>query len=378
MKSPLSNKQFKIMLSYFLLAIMVIVAYKFIMEINIFLNSIKWLLNVVSPFIMGFLLAYVLNIPCSSIQRLLIKSKYDLIRKGRKIISILVAYLMLFIFIFLFFKLIVPSIYRNISLFITDFNNYYKSAQDFIDYINSLDILSTDVSIDKILIVLREFTFQKFPSSLNALFSFSTGLLNGFLTLISSLYILLEKDNFKKYLNRVMKVFLPSGGYTIILKYAQRLNINFKQYIYTQTIDGCILGGIATIELFLLKSPYALALGIMLGIVNYIPYFGSIFGSILTVMLVAFTQGLTTAAVTGVILLITQQIDANIIQPRLMSGSFSLSPLLVIISITIGGAISGILGMVVAIPIVSVVKEILEELITYYEKRKSSEGNDTE
>ena len=84
----------------------------------------------------------------------------------------------------------------------------------------------------------------------------------------------------------------------------------------------------------------------------------------------AFTQGFGTAAFAGVTLLITQQIDGNVIQPKLMGGSFSLSPLLVVISIIFGGAIAGILGMIAAIPIVSVLKDILDKIILYYEQKK--------
>lgn len=370
MKSPFNARQFRTMLSHFLVAVGVIIVYKFIMEIDAFLGLIQWLLKIISPFALGFVLAYILNIPCGGIEKWLAKSKNSFILRKRKALSIVSVYVLSFLILFLILSVVIPSLYRSFSLFAANFGHYNRSAQDFINYINSLDILNIDIAIDNILNSVREFTLQKLPSSLNALFSVSTGLFNGILAFISSIYILLEKDNFKNYLNRMSKAFLPESAYHIALKYTKNLNTNFKQYIYTQTIDGCILGTIATIELFFLKSPYALVLGIMLGIVNYIPYFGSIFGTIFTVLVVAFTQDITTMVLAAAILLITQQIDANIIQPRLMSGSFSLSPLLVIISITVGGAMSGMLGMIVAIPIVAVMKDILEEIIAYYEKRK--------
>lgn len=376
-KSPFHDSRFKNLLSYFLLAVAVIMAYKFITDINTFITLIKRFLNIVSPFMIGFLIAYVLNIPCGGIQRLLKNSQNKFIYNKSKLFSILFVYMLAFVLVFLILRIIIPSLYQSGVTFVTNFNHYYKDAQNFISNLNDLDLLNTDISVSKILDTVREFTLQKLPSSISALFNVSAGLLNGFIALISSIYILLEKESFKKYLDRLMKVALPETVYNTVLKYSGTLNKNFKQYLYTQTIDGCILGAIATIELFLLKSPYALVLGLMLGIVNYIPYFGSIFGSIFVVLVVAFTQSISIAALAGVILLVTQQIDANIIQPRLMSGSFSLSPLLVIISITIGGAISGILGMIMAIPIVAVAKDILDEIITQYENRISAEGNDS-
>ena len=369
-KSPFTGKKFQTLLSYFLLALSVIVTYQVILNFNTIIASFKWLIRVISPFISGFLLAYVLNIPCGGIMRLLGRGSSPFIQKRRKLLSIIIVYILAAFIVFLALSRIVPSVSYSIYNFSANFTNYTRSAQEFFDYVNSLDILGINISIDSVMQSIREFSIQILPMSFDALRNVSAGILNIFLMIISSVYILLEKESFKKYLKRVFSAFLPENFHHAILKYTANLNNNFKQYIYKQTIDGCILGTIATIELFLLGSPYALVLGLMLGIVNYIPYFGSIFGSIFAVLVVAFTQDIAIAALTAVILLVTQQIDANVIQPRLMSGSFSISPLLIVISITIGGAFSGILGMIIAAPVVAVIKDILEEIIQAAEKRK--------
>jgi len=159
-----------------------------------------------------------------------------------------------------------------------------------------------------------------------------------------------------------------------ILKYSRKLNFNFRQYIYTQTIDGLILGGMMTLFLMLVvRSPHFLILGLILGVLNYIPYFGSIVGTALAVVVIALTQGFPTAMWAAVIMFAIQQLDGNFIQPRLMGGSFSLSPLLVIMSVTVGGAYGGIFGMLVAIPIVALFKDIIDSYIDYREKKKKEE-----
>jgi predicted PurR-regulated permease PerM len=142
-------------------------------------------------------------------------------------------------------------------------------------------------------------------------------------------------------------------------------------YIYTQTIDGMILGTMMTIVLAIAGSPFFLLLGLMLGIINYIPYFGSIVGTAIALVVVAFTQGLGIALILLPIMFIIQQLDGNFIQPKLMGGSFSLSPLLIIVSVTIGGAYAGILGMLMAIPIVAVLKDILDSVVEYRAKKKA-------
>jgi len=394
MKSPIKEKRLNTLFSYFMLAVAVIISYKVIMNITEVIGFIKWFLSVISPFIMGFLLAYILSIPREGIRKIMKKSKNKFIRDKNKLISVISVYILVGFIVYLILNLIVPSIAESISFLATNFSNYYGKAIEFLEYLNGLDILELDIDTDKAMDILQKFgildfvkeiNVQDFFSSFGALsnvsdriINVSSGILNAFLMLISSFYILLGKEDYKKYLDRLIKAITSDSLYQTLSKYTSNLNKNFKQYIYTQTIDGCILGFVVAIELYLLKSPHALLFGILMAIGNYIPYFGSIFGTIFIVIIVGLTQGFTTAVIATAVLFITQQIDANILQPRLMSGSFSLSPLLVIISITIGGAISkilgtGILGMIVAIPVAAMLKDIVEEVIVFRETQKAGE-----
>jgi len=346
------------------------------LEVNTIFEFIKRFLSIISPFFQGFLIAYVLNIPCGGMQKLLAKTKNSFLIKRKKLISIIITYLLLFFIIFLIIRLVIPSIMSSVEFFLTNFQSYYIGTQDIVHYINNMDIFGIDISMENITTFIRNFVIENLSLSINTIIGIPSALFKGFLAFVSSIYCLIEKDRLTAYLCKLLKVFSSDTVYHTVLKYTRLLNNNFKQYIYTQTIDGCILGSLATIELILLRSPYALILGILLGIVNYIPYFGSIFGSIFAVIIVAFTQGLPTAAIASIVLLITQQLDGNVIQPKLLGGSFSLSPLLVIICITIGGAYYGILGMIVAIPIIAVVKNILEEIVAHYDQQKKIKYND--
>ena len=370
------------MLPYLSLAIAIIVAYRVIGEFDNFLALIGQMWGIVTPFFHGFLLAYVLNLPCSGIQKLAGKSSFTFVRKRKKAIGIISAYVLFFFVLFLVSSLIVPSIYSSIILFIDNFQTYYYNTWRIIDYIGETEIFGLQVTVAELL--SERFSADEMMSFLqdltaeNRLVNFFVGIFSaifrGFLAFISSIYILVEKENFKAFLKRLLMALSPKSVYAPILKYADALNQNFKQYIHTQTIDGLILGTVATIQLHLLRSPYALLLGVMLGVFNYIPYFGSIVATIIAILIVTFTQGATAGAITTIVLLITQQIDANVIQPKLLGGSFSLSPLLVIVCISIGGFYAGVLGMVAAIPIVAVLKNILNNIMTYYEEKKMAEA----
>jgi len=377
MDKSIRSKKFKVLLPYFLLALAIIAAHRIIGELGFFLDAIGRALDIISPFFYGFLLAYIVNMPCSSIQRLFAKARFNFIRKRQRAFSIIIVFIILVMLTVLVINLVVPAIAASILFFIENIPVYWESLWRHVHYFNNRELFGMRFSIDGILNFVRnflsDFRIENFLRPIDAILGAGATVFSGFIAFIASIYILIEKDKFKAFIRRLLKVIAAPEVYTVVLDHFGRLNQNFRQYIRTQTIDGIILGTLATILLFILGSPYALVLGIMLGIVNYIPYFGSIFGTLVAVIVVAFTQGITMGLISAAALFTVQQIDANVIQPKLMSGSFALSPLLVIISITIGGALAGIFGMIAAIPIVAVLKDILDSVLEYYERKKFGE-----
>ena len=389
MKNPFIIRKIKSLIPYFLLALAIIAAFQIMNHLGAFSAGIQQVWNIVTPFFYGALLAYIIHIPADAIGRLLAKSKVEFIAKKKKMLSILIVVILLLLILVLILNLVIPAIIQSITLFLSNFPAHYENALGFIDRINEFDLLGLRIDMNEIMAGLQEevqnFSLDNLMSPLNAVIGVGGaifgGLFRGFLTLVSAIYFLVERDKIKAFFCRMIRAFTSTGVYKGILKYTGSLNQNFKRYLYTQTIDGLILGTAATAFLwvpipFLIGSPYALVLGIMLGILNYIPYFGSIVGTMIAVLVILFTQGFTTGLVALIGLLVIQQIDANIIQPKLMGSSFSISPLLIIISITIGGALAGVLGMIVAIPIVSVLKDMLESVIAYYEQKRPMASED--
>ena len=375
MANIFKSQKTKSLMPFFLLAVAIILAYKIISELSFFVGILGQIWGILTPFFYGFILAYIINIPCGSIERLLENSKSRFIVKKKRGFSVVIVALIFAMVLALILNLIVPAVSGSVSHFIEHFPIYYENTLTFVEYINSLEILGLYISIDAIVSLfsdmIQNLGFDQVTSSLSALISVSTSIFRGFLAVIASVYFLIEKDKIQGYFKKRLIALMPADGYAITVGCVNKIDKNVRQYINTQTIDGCILGAMATIALVIMGSPFALVLGIMLGIVNYIPYFGSIFGTLVAVLIVAFTQGITSALIAAVVLLIIQQIDCNIIQPKLMSGSFSLSPLLVIVSISFGGAAAGLLGMIIAIPIVAFLKDIVDSIIAYSEHKKA-------
>ena len=374
-----TKKKIKSLMPYFLLAVAIIVANRAISELDRIAGAISVFWGIVLPFFYGFVAAYIFNIPCGSIQKLLSKSKNNFILKRKKVLSIVIVLLLFLGIISLALSFVIPALVDSVSLFVASVPEIFANIMQFIEGTDDIEILGFTINISNILHQIQYFLADLSLGdlvlpSLGAIIDASTTIFGGVFTLaiafISAIYILFEKDKFKQFVDRFLRILTPQIVYRNIIKYAHSLNHSFRQYVRTQTIDGVILGGIATIVLAILGSPYFLILGIMLGVVNYIPYFGSIFGTLVACLVVAFTQGLSTGLIAAGILFVVQQIDANVIQPKLMSGSFSLSPLLVIISITVGGSLAGIFGMLIAIPIVAVLEQMLSDFMEYIEKRR--------
>jgi len=341
-------------------------------EVAIFGNVVSRFYGIITPFITGGIIAYILNMPCSAIERLLKKSKRQFIKKRSRPLSVLILIILIIVLILALSQLIVPAIRKSIQFFILMIPVYHQNILSMIEYIKDFtmpqfldDFIGDDFRPDVMLQNLAgRFDFEKLiAQAIAGLGGFGAALFRLVLALITSIYFLLEKDRFKAFVTKLIIILTPEKTSNFIMKYSSKLDFNFRQYVFVQTIDGLILGTLMIIALAAFRSPYFLILGLMMGIFNYVPYFGSIVGTVVSIIVVAFTQDIRTAAIAAVVLFIIQQLDGNVIQPKLMSESFAISPLLVIISVTVGGAYGNIMGMLVAIPIVKAIKDMIDEFI---------------
>jgi len=361
---------------YFVLGVFLIIAFRVISELGFFTLHLERFWSVLSPFFAGGIIAYILNLPCSAIQRLYLKINHGFFQRRSRGLSVLTLAVIIVALVTFSVNLIVPAVSYSITTFTEEFDNHVATFTGWIEGINAWDlpefVVDNIPSEEEIIVMLTDFIeMDVIATYLMAGFgaTFRT-LFSTILITVSTIYFLIEKDRFKEFVKRLIEAVTSPRANGTILKYSQKLNHNFHMYIYAQTIDGIILGSLMTGLLLIFQSPHALLLGLILGVVNYIPYFGSIFGTAFAVVVVALTQGIPTAAFAGIFMFIIQQIDGNFIQPKLMGGSFSLSPLLVIISVTIGMHYGGVLGMLVAIPIVAILKDLLVEYVEFREKKK--------
>ena len=379
------SKMIKSMLPYFILAVGVIIMHQIVSQIitadSFVVEIFSRFWHTIAPFLTGAMIAYILNLPCSGIQKLLGRVKNKFVQRKSRALSVLILVLIIIAIFALTLNWVIPAVIESAVMFGDEFETYMATVAVWIDNFNAIELpefLDDILHIDEATIIamaqdfMADFDGGGFTAGLIAgLGGAASAVFHMFITIVSSIYILIEKDRLKAFVCRFLAAVTETGTYNTILKYSCKLNNNFRQYIYTQTLDGLILGTIMIAVLFFgFRSPYALILGLILGILNYIPYFGSIVGTAIAVLVIAITQGLTIALIATVVLFAIQQLDGNVIQPRLMGETFALSPLLIIISVTIGNVYGGILGMLIAIPIVAILKDLLDTYILYREEKK--------
>ena len=350
----------------FVFLMLVIIGYRVVTNYKEILGALQNFVSVLSPFILGFALAYLLNGAQERIKALLAKSNNPFIKKNKHGLSVLLLYIVLILLLFLALNYMIPLLISNIidlMGLLPTFINYLIDLASKIQ-INGLEKL---FSIDDLIAsILGAFSLEKmlnqWTQSLASIGQLSLGLsslvLNGFLTFVISIYVLVFKESILDFTNRFFGKLLPEKAFNSSKYWIHTTNKVFYKFITSQFLDACIIAFLSSIILSVLGVPFAITLGLILGLANMIPYFGSIFASIFVAIVTLFTSGPSLAFAALIALTILQQIDGNVIGPRIMAGALKLNPIIIIISITIGGAYFGILGMFLAVPIAAIIKII--------------------
>ena len=338
-----------------------------IIVFNIFNNfdNLKQIIGnffqILSPFLAGILIAYILYLPSRRIEKTLGKSKVKFIKNKARPISVIIIYLLILVILIVAMKFLIPKVYDSIVELINNSQGYIT------DIINKFSALPEDSFLKKdfleqAIAKLKEIDIMQILNYISGIFSFATSLINIFVAIVVSIYVLAARGKLVKALKKfIIAVFKPKTA-ELIIKYFNNSNEYFFKFLSSQVLDGIVVGILASIAMSLLGVKYAVLLGFFIGLLNLIPYFGAIFAVAISAIITLVTGGLAQAIWMLVIVIILQQIDANIINPKIVGGSLKLSPLLVIFAVAVGGAYFGMLGMFLGAPVAAVIKLLVTEI----------------
>ena len=364
---------------WFLLGLAVIVVYKILDNFSAISETIGNFFNVITPFLSGALLAYLLYIPASRLEKTFLKTKNKFLKKKARGISVLLTYILTILLIILLVNVILPVITESIIELVNNFQGYWNST---INRLNSLpedSFLKSEVVSDIVKSVgngiqnvdLKQYLDpNKITAYVKSVLGVATGIFDVFVTIVVSVYILLQRGTIVKFFEKIGLAMFDENTCTQIGKYVDSSNRVFFKFISGQLIDAIIVGILVTIAMSILGVKYAALLGFMIGLFNIIPYFGAIIAVVISVIITIITGGLSQAIIMAVVVILLQQIDSNIINPKIIGNSLEISPLLVIFAVTVGGAYFGVLGMFLAVPVIAVLKIIVNDYLDFKIKNK--------
>ena len=361
------------------LSTVIILIYKVIDSIGFWKGAVGEFIRIISPVLWGFLIAYLLYMPERKIEKSFKRSKNKFIKKNCRKLGIITAYIIVFLLIVIIVNVIWPVLIESVNEFVSNFQTNYTRiiklyndlpADSLLKNENVYDILRQVQNID-----LKQYlNLSNITGYLKGALDLATSVFDIFVAVIVSIYVLLERDSIIKYFRRLIKATSKPETYEFIDKYFKSSNKIFFRFIESQFIDAILVSIITSIAMKILGVRYAVLLGFMIGLFNMIPYFGAIVAVVIAGIVTLMTGGVTKAIIMLIVVTILQQIDANIINPKIVGNSLKLSPILIIIAVTIGGAYFGIIGMFLSVPVVAILKILLNDYIDSKEQICNNEN----
>lgn len=383
------KKRFQPSNRYFTVCVYTIVTFVICLAIFKFTNNwantkalIGDIVSLFSPFLLAFLIAYFIIPMVRAIHRILFsQSKNGSFEKLHLIVSMLIAYTILVGAIILVFIFIVPQIINSISQLVRMSPTFYQKTLDLLDELNqrfpNLDLSFLYDTVQDVMPDLFNFarTFMTdtvLPFLYNAGMSIIGWLVNILLAFVISCYIVFGKNRLLRSCKRVAYAFLPEDVCLSLFDILSNCNDIFSSFITGKAIDSTIIGFLTFFAMTFLKLEYAVMISLIVGITNMIPYFGPFIGAvpgILILLIVDFKQAL----IFCLLILAIQQLDGNVIGPKILGKSTGLQPISIIFAVTVGGAIAGPLGMFLGVPAVAVITYLVSQMLDFLLKKKDIE-----
>ncbi|MBQ6530105.1 MAG: AI-2E family transporter, partial [Clostridia bacterium] len=216
---------------------------------------------------------------------------------------------------------------------------------------------------------VNSFDLTQLQTYAKGVVSFTSGFFSGFVAFIASIYMLLDKARLQALFIRILNSFFKEKTVAAITEHAKRMNEVFTNYIYSRLSCSIIMAVICSVVLSIMGVKYALILGVFIGAMDMIPYFGSIISSVIAIIITFITGGFWLGVWTAVALLVLQQFDGNILGPKIMGDSLEIRPFWIIFAISVGGSLFGFVGMLISVPIFAIIRIVISDYISTRERR---------
>ena len=351
----------------FLLGLILIVAWK-IIDINTVISWIRASFEILTPFIHGAIIAFFTYKPSKHMERFTEKYFPKMKPKLRRTLCVFFVYFLFIIVIIAALQFFIPAIYKNINELVNNLPQYYANIEAQVKHFEN----SSNVSIISVLssVLQQHLNFDLIGKFVNIFTAVANSLLNVFLGIILSMYILIERDSLSELFKTLMGFVLKDRKKTTVFLYLGKLVEIFNSYFVGLLLDSMLIGSISVVFFYVFGAPYPLLLGLVVAIGNMIPFFGPIVSAIIVYVATAIVLGPIHAIWVLIFQLIVGQLDGNLLQPKIIGNTVGISPFWVIFAVTFFGGFWGPVGMIIGVPIVASLR-----LLYYDYKEDGKLGN---
>lgn len=351
-------------------------------------ETVKAVVDVFSPFIAGFVIAYLLNTPVDFFERK-VYAKY----KGKRALSIVTVFLIAIAVIAVLLQLVLPQVadsirqlFSNLTAYLNNLNQtvqeliqrFHMDGEGLTNLVDHYNDFIRNLSSADMVKRATEFLTSSAPELWNFGMSVGNSMVNGVVTamtaVIASIYMLSGKPRLTSQLKKLIYATFPEKGASRILKVSGKANQIFVGFINGKLLDSAIIGVLCFLLCSLIKIPYAVLVSVVVGVTNVIPFFGPIIGAVPCLMILVIVNPWA-ALRFGVLIIALQQFDGNILGPKILGDSTGLSAIWVLVAIVVGGGLFGFPGMLLGVPTFAVLYSLVKE---WAERRLEEKGIDAD
>ena len=335
---------------------------------QIILDIFNSILAVIMPFLLGIMIAFILNVLMIRIEKIL--SRFILDKKYtsfKRVISIIVSLLIVIGVIGIIITLIIPELTNAIKVIVKSFPETFEQLQVWINqngnsfpqletWINSVDLNSIASELSGL---FKIGLTGMLGSTVDVISMFFTSILNLVVGIVFALYILMSKETLKRQSHKLIDAYIPKRISVKLLEVGTLARTTFSNFVIGQTVEAFILGTLCAVGMAVLNLPYAPMGGSLVGITAFVPIVGAFIGGGIGAFMILTVDPMQ-ALIFIIFLVVLQQLEGDLIYPRVVGSSVGLPSIWVLFAVTVGGGLWGITGMLFSVPVLSVVYALIK------------------
>lgn len=359
----------------FLILYTVLLIFGFIYIKEIF-SILRYIIKIFMPFIIGIMIAFVLNVLMEVIENKWFE-KLNWNKNTKRAVSLTLSIFIVIGFFIILLLLIIPNLQDTIVIFANNIPDYLSNLKELLLKLNVSDNVINDImdTLSNLGDSAKEYVLSNSGKVIEATFGIASNVLNAFVNvfigIVFAIYFLLDKEKISRQFNNIMKAYLPSKSCNKIIDIAELSNRVFANFVSGQCLEAIIIGVLCFFGMIILRLPYAGAISVLVGFTALIPVFGAFIGTIVGAFLIFMVNPLQ-AVIFVIFIIVLQQLEGNLIYPHVVGKSVGLPGIWVLVAVTIGASINGILGMLLSVPLASIIYSILKTDVNLKLKKKNT------